>query len=224
MPYYDYKLKSVDQIVILGNKDHPDLGRASPDSRLYFHNIPKNASSFMSGMMDSAGWHKITSRHQVPDNIKGSRGICLLRDPMRRWVSGMTEFLSQALVEDDFNGSIDAVFKLIRKNPDQDAHTSLQSSYLLSYDLDWFDYLFIHEARGVNASMFAYLNIRGWTEDFTNYEWENTTRSDPYKMKIKEIINQELKSNPSFKQAIVDYYSPDYELIDWVGKKQRWIP
>ena len=224
MPHFEYSVKSFNQIVIKGNKEHPVIGSISPNGMLYFHNIPKNASSFMSGMLDSFGWSKVVSYHQVPQNVNGSKGICLLRDPMRRWISGMTEFLSQVYTEDEIDGSIDVIYKLIKKNPDLDAHTSLQSSYLTGYDLEWFDYLLIHEANGVNASMVNYLSRKGWKEDFTNYERENTTLGNQFKMKIKEMIKQKLKYDEVFAKAIKDYYSVDYELIEWVGRNQKWIP
>lgn len=224
MPQFDYKLKSLNQIMVSGNRDHPDLGRISPDGLLYFHNIPKNASSFMCGQLDAFGWNKVVLRHQIPENAEGSRGICLLRDPMKRWISGITEFLSQVYSGSDIEESIDLIFKLLNKNPDLDAHTAPQASYMTGFDLDWFDFLFIHEIKGVNASMVNYLSLRGWTEDFTNHERENTTSSDPFKMKIRETINQKLKSNEALKQSIKDYYTIDYELIEWATRNQKWIP
>jgi len=224
MPQFDYKLKSLNQVMVSGNRDHPDLGRISPNGRLYFHNIPKNASSFMCGQLDSFGWNKVILRHQIPENVKGSRGICLLRDPIKRWVSGITEFLSQIYTEEDIDQSIEFLFKLLYKNPDLDAHTAPQASYLTGFDLDWFDYLFIHEAKGVNASMVNYLRLRGWPKDFTNHERENTTLNNPFKMKIREIVNQKLKSNEEFKQSVKSYYTIDYELIEWATRNQKWIP
>ena len=224
MPNFEYKVKAFDRIVIEGYKEHPDLGRVSPDGMLYFHNIPKNASSFMSGMLDSFGWSKVTSSHQVPQSIDGSRGICFLPDPIQRWISGITEFLSQVYSDEDIDRYSEIIFKLVKKNPDLDAHTVPQASYLTGYDLGWFDFLFIHEIKGVNASMVNYLSLRGWKEDFTNYERENMTWGNPFKMKIREMIKQKLKSDEAFTKAIKDYYSVDYGLIDWVGRNQKWIP
>ena len=225
MNHSDHQITTVSQVMALGNiKEHPRLGCVSPDEKFYFHNIPKNASSFMTGMLESFGWHSLTSHHQVPRHIQGSRGICLLRDPVKRWVSGITEFLSQIYDERNIDLTMDILAPLLQRNPDMDAHTAPQVSFLVGYDLAWFDFGLIHEIKGINSMMVNYLSLRGWNGDFSKYERENTTQGNQFKMKIRDLVKQKLKSDDRFAENIRKYYSADYELIDWVGRNNKWIP
>ena len=225
MNHNEYAIKTHSQVMVLGNiKEHPRIGSVSPDSMLYFHNIPKNASSFMTGMLGSFGWRSLTSHHQVPRHVHGSRGICLLRDPIKRWISGITEFLSQTYADGEIEQAMAIVPRLLERNPDMDAHTAPQASFLVGYDLAWFDFGLIHEIKGINAMMVNYLSNNGWSGDFSKYERENTTQGNQSKMRIRDLVKQKLKSDDAFSESIKRYYSADYELIDWVGRNQKWIP
>lgn len=221
---HELELKTINSIEARGIHEHPILGAASPDGRLYFHNIPKNASSFMNGQLSAMGWNTVTSQHQIPRHVVKSKGICILRDPVKRWISGIAEFLSHVYDEQGIDPAMDHVLPLLAHNPDMDAHTLAQSSFLIGHDLGWFDFAMMGEIKTVNATMMNYLYVNGCACDFLNHERENTTQGRPIKMRIRDIVKQKLKSDSDFAAKIRDYYSTDYALIDWVGRNQKWIP
>ena len=63
-------------------------GMISPDKKYFYLNIPKNSSSFIKKCLGSLGW-SFDNIRSYPD----AKIIVALRDPVKRWISGISEYL-----------------------------------------------------------------------------------------------------------------------------------
>lgn len=71
------------------NKGHTmNEGMVSPDKKYFYLNIPKNSSSFVKDQLILLGW-EFSKFNDHPS----STPIIILRDPINRWISGITEYM-----------------------------------------------------------------------------------------------------------------------------------
>jgi hypothetical protein len=75
-------------------------GLISPDCTKFFVNIPKNASSYMVDILSRQGWTSCQygrDNNKVQYNLVNSV-IVVMRDPVDRWVSGVSQFLTTRIL------------------------------------------------------------------------------------------------------------------------------
>lgn len=203
--------------------EHPTLGYYSPDASAYIHLIPKNASSFLSGPLEEWEWVRRT-KDSLIDLAMFSHALCLVRDPVSRWVSGITEFLYSINPDENFD---EKEWKLLKKlminQPNQEAHTTPQSEFLMDYPLEMFDYYFIPNHLSAGERLHSWFNGIGWPNQLHRATPQNVNDDSVIKREIYKTITNMLESDPEFKQAIKNYYQIDYELIEWIGRNDKWI-
>ena len=221
----DYTIKTGTTVVMSTQmRSHPNIGCLSPDGMIYYHMIPKNASSFLTGILKSWDYSIVNHTYQIPVNTKGSIGLCILRDPIQRWISGITQFLADVIDTDASQSTWDNVFRLVTKQPYQDNHTAPQLEFLKDHDLDWFHFHYMHHTKSVGEGLNTWLQTRNGKENITRFEKKNVSNSVEAKKKIYDHVKNKLKSDPNLNSRIKEFYRSDYELIDWVGRNQKWIP
>ena len=199
--------------------DHPRKGWSSPDGKLYYHMIPKNASSYIGGILDGWGW-KLETDHV---DLRGKQGMCVIREPIARWISGITEFFHViGITPDDVIANWQSYSKIFRYQPTQDGHTAPQVEFLHGYDLDDFDYWMMSEVVTIGNPLHTYLNTRGYENWITNYERQNTVDQDPGKKQIRDFIRETVKTDVDLRSRLKQYYRADYELMEWIGKTKGW--
>lgn len=199
--------------------DHPRRGWSSQDGRLYYHMIPKNASSFIGGIFDGWGWKLETSAI----DMSSKQGICVIREPTQRWISGITEFFHViGLSSDDVTREWRSFAKILKYQPAQDGHTAPQVEFLHGFDLMAFDYWLMSEVISIGKSLHAYMNTKGYDNWITNYERQNTVDQDHNKRAIRDFVREQVKQDVDLSKKLKHYYRADYELIDWIGKTKGW--
>ena len=75
-------------------------GFLSPETNTTFYvNIPKNASSLVSGWLYESGWTSATigSNNVNWKNINNI--VIILRDPIERWVSGISQYIKGCIID-----------------------------------------------------------------------------------------------------------------------------
>lgn len=203
-----------------GMGDHQRLGWLSPDGKNYYHMIPKNASSYLGGILEGWSWQEI--RNQI--DITGIKSICLMRDPRARWISGITEFLSQIdIAPEDVEKNWSLLRNMLNYNPKQDAHTAAQTEFLHGFDLDQFEYGYLSEMFNIGEKLHIYFNNHGYTNELFKYDRQNSVEHDPRKQRIKRFITERMDEDVDFDERIKHYYQGDYELIEWIGRNKGWI-
>jgi hypothetical protein len=141
--------------------------------------------------------------------------LVVLRDPIDRWVSGMTQYLW--LLNRD--RSQEEILNLINSQSFQnlifdfvifDSHTLPQTCFLSGLDLDKITFFYFDE--GVVSK------IRDYVSD-TNLilpKKLNTTLQSNIKLAISTTLKSVINNSPSMQYRLNQYYFTDHELLDKV--------
>lgn len=196
----------LEELVNRGYK--PGGGLISP-SGIFYLNIPKNASTYLTNVFVSNGW----DYSDVSDtNIK--KAIVVLRDPMERWVSGFATYAASWLLGNgygsdhfvqDYNNLTE---KLIFDNLVFDDHTTEQVKFveqLSNVGITYFKQ---------NGTMLDGIGqYVGQTFDTSSVMNANLSENNYDTNAITKFMLERVNSDPLLKAKIVEAYKGDYDLI-----------
>ena len=188
-------------------------GLLSPQGVFYL-NIPKNASTYLSNILLSNGWqhHTLGDSSHLIKHI-----IVVLRDPMERWISGFATYCSSWILGPNY-GSDHFVIdynelteRLIFDNLVFDDHTTPQSQFVeflprtIPVTYFWLD-------------PYTVGNISSYTrQDLNISEVDANVSEDHYDQKqISKFIRARLINRPDLIERINEQYTNDFNLIDSV--------
>jgi len=181
-----------------------------------YNPIPKNASTYIGSLLLRNGWN--VDNHLTSDMAEKTT-IVLLRDPITRWVSGITQYLFSALVHRGATVSdIIKDWNLVRKwlildNMVFDDHTEKQTYFLNGIDLD--QCVFFDASDNPHTWIREFLVSQGQTLTLDVNPTQinfNTTVASP-RQKLAEFFTQQLGQDGDFIKRIFEVYQDDFELI-----------
>jgi hypothetical protein len=206
-------------------------GWISPDRRLFYINISKNASSYMASVLPSQGW-AATTMGDGKDHNQLEKIIVILRDPVDRWCSGVAQYLVTLIL--NFVGpnsfideSSDKTFypitagmflecysgiieRFIFDNLDLlDDHVWMQSDFFEKILPDvprhyvWMNFDFEHQLEKIGISRIS-------DPDY-NHIYDN-----PDKLLLRNFFLTKLEQTPTLMKRVKMTYARDYELLDSV--------
>lgn len=200
--------------------DHPTKGYFNRELGLYFHLIPKNASSFLAGNAANLNWEKVEN---VSD-VDFKKGLIVIRDPIFRWISGIFEFFYiYNMIDDNFENNWKIYKKLLIHNPIQDGHTSPQEEFLINLDLDKFKFVFMSETNSISDKVQLWLSNNGYANNLHKFGKENEALKKESKVFAYSIVKETVCNDTRFKDKLKEHFKTSYNLIDWVGKNNKWI-
>ena len=166
----------------------------------YIH-IPKNASSFVKGVLIGARgfWHHSET------SIKCNENLIMLRDPIDRWCSGIAQYLYNT--KQDL--SIDEVFDKITF----DDHTDIQTYFLTGVDLS--NATFIKVDENLRSNLSNWMITRGYLTNVNIAYAYNASHSDD-RATIKTKYAKLVAENPEYMLKLKEHFKTDYELINRV--------
>ena len=82
-------------LALVGRGYGENSGMLSPDRKKFIVNIPKNASSYILDWTRAHAWITATLDNNWPDV---EEIIVVLRDPLNRWISGMSQYLKSYIL------------------------------------------------------------------------------------------------------------------------------
>jgi hypothetical protein len=185
----------------------PGSGLISPTGVFYL-NIPKNASTYMSNLLHSNGW-----QYTDVSNPNITSAIVVLRDPVERWISGFATYTASWLLgagygsdhfREDYN---DLSERIIFDTLVFDDHTTEQVKYVeqlttdvtyfkLNYELGMCLESFFDSKLGLNNPINANISEN-------NYD----TKA------ISKHMQFRIEQDPVLRAKIIERYKADYELI-----------
>ena len=168
------------------------------NDKTYIH-IPKNASSFVKGVLIGSGgfWHHSETL------INSSENLIVLRDPIDRWVSGITQYLQNT-------NQIDMPADLVFNKVTFDDHTDLQTYFLQGVDLTKSTFMFVDENLRANLSSWIY--NRGYRTN-VDIAIEYNASSEDSRATTKDYYTKLLDQNPEFVLKLQQHFEEDYKLI-----------
>lgn len=234
--HLDFNYKDLDFISKSDNKINLDWNRlwsnrghtlgegmASPDGKYFYLNIPKNSSSFIKKCLSSIDW-VYGNINDYPD----AKVIVALRDPIKRWVSGISEYLFMYHTDvidniaDPFNYGFMPMLgdklgmSLLFGRMTFDDHTERQSLFLKGIDLNKCTWLFVD--KDFSAKFSSLLADIGYPNQFDKAEKENSTDSNDEhrKRKLNEVIKLMIEQDEFKQYNLQQWFWCDQELIDTV--------
>ena len=186
-------------------------GLCSPCGEMFYLNIPKNASSQTTNLLELAGWTHGTTN--IFDNT-----IILLRDPVERWISGFATYASSYLLGygygsdhfvEDYN---ELTERIIFDNIRFDDHTETQSRFVDQVRGDKVYFKISKDKTDLvnKLSEFIQHDLNSYTVFDNNAELNYDTAHLTTFFRERVMANKELESK------IKQCYNKDYQLIETV--------
>lgn len=178
--------------------------------------IEKNVSKVIQSMVVSCGYQESTVRALEKHNAPA---MVILQDPIKRWVSGLVEYL--LLVDINRTRNTDNNMTRLSVTPevvfDQiifDVHTFPQSSFIKGLDLNcdfiWFD---AKKKSQLVPTVSKYFTEKG----VANNHWSigpYDQKIDDQKHRLTKLYAKMLKENPALLEKVKNVYAEDYKLIN----------
>ena len=166
----------------------------------YIH-VPKNASSFVKGVLIGSGgfWHHSETL------VNSKENLVMLRDPIERWCSGITQYLYDS--KQDL--SVDEIFDRITF----DDHTDLQTYFLQGVDLSLATFMFVDISLRKNLA--HWISDRSYRTNVDIAIEYNASREDE-RATIKDYYMKLLDQNPDRVLKLKKHFETDYQLINQI--------
>lgn len=191
----------------------PGSGLLSPEGVFYL-NIPKNASTYLTNVLLSNGWQ----HHTLGDSGHLIRHIIVvLRDPVERWISGFATYASSWILGRDYGSDHfvedynDLTERLIFDNLVFDDHTTPQSDFVnfLPNTIPVTYFRLDPDTVG---------NISRYTQQTLNISEVDANVSDDHydQQQISKFIRARINNRPDLITRINEQYANDFNLLDSV--------
>lgn len=229
--YKDCDYITVDDVVkvdwdrIYASRGHTlGEGMVSPDSKYFYLNLPKNSSSSIKVMLESIGWtYSNISMHSK------AQVLVVLRDPMKRWVSGITEYLmmyQQNIIDNivdpnnyDFLPLLGEKLglSLLFDRITFDDHSERQVLFLR--DIPFQQCMWFYSDNNFSKNFSDFLNSIGYTNTFDQSRKENSADHEEFvkKRKLQEFISYLIENDEYRKYNLQQWFWCDYKLIEKVN-------
>jgi hypothetical protein len=198
---------------VLGHSNYssvkPCYSQSAEGNGLVYVNIPKNISTVFRQLLTNLGFNEFA----YDTKFAYTRPfVVILRDPIDRWVSGVTQYLLNHNITPD-----NIPFTLLFKNIMLDHHTEPQSHYinnLVSSDINYilFDQCDRKQLWNTFSKCFS---SYGFQNDWTDFKYSDYIMSNE-KRQYHELLLLELQSNTTAREKIQEFYKQDYNLINSV--------
>lgn len=190
---------------------HYGGGRIDPNNQFFYLNIPKNASNFLDRLFAHSGWD-VANLQDI--NTKKISCVVVLRDPVERWLTGITQYAMSTLGEfvgaEFVNNYNPVVEKLLFNQLVFDDHTMPQYYFFDCVKYQYNVNYFYHDATLVQRMATRY-NLQ------LDQEFEgNTTHTNPDKKTMVDFLRSQVNQNKNLLEAIKSKYREDYRLINTV--------
>lgn len=191
----------------------PGGGFLSPTG-IFYLNIPKNGSTYLSNILLSNGWqhHTLGDSSHLITHI-----IVVLRDPVERWISGFATYTSSWLLGlnygsdhfvEDYNSLTE---RIIFDNLVLDDHTTPQSDYVKLLPQKPITYFRLGKDTVENISRYTQQNLNISTVD------ANISEDHYDQQQISKFMRNILTNRPDLIERINEQYANDFNLIDSVN-------
>lgn len=168
------------------------------NDKTYIH-VPKNASSFIKGVLMGSGgfW-----RHNEL-LVNSSENLVVLRDPIDRWCSGITQYL--------YNSKQDLSVEEVFDKMTFDDHTDLQTYFLQGVDLDRATFMWVDD--DLRANMNDWITACGYRTNI-DIAIEYNASADDDRITTKNYYIKLLEQQPELVLKLKDHFAEDYKLIE----------
>jgi hypothetical protein len=223
------------------NYDGDGSGFLSPDGKIFYVNIAKNASSYMADILPRQGWQAARCGHDQCGYGAVERVLVILRCPEYRWISGVSQYLKTKILRSTGPNTYE--------DDEHDQHDLESGNYLERYPMDaaafivaysalierfifdnldmlddhvWPQHGFFSHILPFVPRRYMFVNIDGYVLDeqllsmgIQTYEDadHNRSRDDPDLDVLTDFFRKRLISRPFLRRRLHRTYAADYTLI-----------
>lgn len=165
--------------------------------QLAFYTIAKNCSESILQCRNKS-FERQQDTFNLPNNTKV---ICILRDPIDRWISGTVEFFSQIPPSSILGMNKSLVFWLDKEPYAWDFHTEHQSKDInTSWDIDYF--------------WFGPTVLQDIQAKYKCFDKIIHTHREKFRTPYRQAIIEFMQNNPQVESRLKTFYKNDYTLIE----------
>jgi len=184
----------------------------SPDNKIIYAGIPKNASSYVGSLLFANAWKIFLNNENTfittsskYNTINVQNLLVILRDPFERWVSGISQYLTSINIS-DINSVYNMIFDIVGFDDHtlpqyhffNDIHSSLPRTYFMVND-KLSNTLKQHYSLSVSPPELSY---------------KLPNDSTQHRKKLERNIIEYLNDKPHLITHIKEYYKIDYDIIN----------
>jgi hypothetical protein len=188
----------------------PGGGLISP-SGVFYLNIPKNASTYITNTLLANGW-----QHSTVNNSDIKKCVVVLRDPIERWISGFATYVSSWILGpgygsdhflEDYNALVE---RFVFDTVVFDDHTTPQSVFVSQLPVT--DIIYFKLNKNIINQIGQDLNIDLETKPVDDNQSENNYDQRQIYAHMRKCIEQD----PVLKARLFEQYKNDFDLINSV--------
>lgn len=189
----------------------PGGGLISP-SGVFYLNIPKNASTYITNILKSNDWRYSSTAEWA----QIQQCVVVLRDPIDRWISGFATYASSWLLGsgygsdhflEDYNPLVE---RLIFDNVTFDDHTTAQSAYVAQLPAVPVTYFKLNKNIISDISQGLNINLDVKPVD------ANVSENNYDQRQITQLIRARVDQDPVLKARLFEHFKCDFDLINRV--------
>lgn len=194
---------------------HP--GSMAVTDKFFYVPIPKNSSSYMTALLRENNWQLFNFLY---DNIEDKKCIILLRDPVDRWITGISQYLCSYVINDGYNANdvikdwSKLVEKIVFDRVIFDDHTEQQCYFFNSIPLD--NCVFFDSTNNPEVAVKKYLNTHGCDLNIQLSLPKNESNGNSEHAKFVKWFTELLQNNNYLIDRLKDVYHDDYNLLKMV--------
>ena len=198
---------------------HP-LGQCwyNSDIKNIYLPIPKNASTYFENSFEKTARHKIVFYQE--HNFEYNQLVVILRDPIKRWTSGIATYLRNNLSDKVTENTDEQLLNILQKNKFLietitnkiifDEHTETQFYFLQPFLLSKAYYFYLDN--NIQDKIFNFYQRQNI---ILNFDKRHLNRGN--KNCIALFFQEYVKQNKNFYKNLCKLYESDYKLIDSVN-------
>jgi len=202
-------------------------GFLSPGNNHFYLRIPKNASSFMNTWLYNSDWTSATVGRNNVDWSSVNNVIIILRDPIERWVSGISQYLKGCIIDTRISPKSVSVSDFLKKYNNVVEKLLFDQPNMFD-DHVWPQYCFFENIFPELNRTYFYVNENLESNLRTKLNLKNVDSSgldyhkslDDEELKIlTEFFSEKVylpNGDSDLYQKLKDCYKKDYDLLDSV--------
>ena len=187
---------------------------------LVYVNIPKNASTWTKSQLSTLD-AEVDNYFLNPKIIENSTILITLREPIERWISGISWYLtfrhSDLLSQCEKNSETRSVLmSMIAKKISFDSHCDLQEQFIQKINLADASFLCVKHNTDIYGQTFSkFLQEKlGVDNTFNLNHAKHVAKFNPVQTRWVTLIQDALNNGMIDQKEILKYYSKDVELFN----------
>jgi len=184
---------------------------SGPELNWMYVKIPKNASIWtreilLKNNLEFYHYHKVGFYHK--------HALVILRDPVDRWVSGISEYFTRYHGYIDLTSINETFVEFLMDVITVDDHTEKQIYFIDGLDINNCTFLYCDDNFRTNFASWM-KNEQGIENQYQDSPYRNVGVKSAIRSKFQPFFKQ-LLDNPKYIDKIKQHYKQDYELINSV--------